>query len=166
MRSAGSSKRRAPAADRSGGPTGVKEYTLCTPSRTDHLERIRTFVSEASRRAGFGEEDVNKIELAVDEACSNVITHAYGRDEGQDLHVAVRTDAAKLTVVVTDHGKSFDFQGLRMPDMKQYLAELRVGGLGIYLMKMLMDEVEYRSEPGRNELIMTKYRVPAKRPAE
>jgi len=146
------------AGGRGSAETG-KEYTLKIPGRTNNLERIRTFVSGVARKAGFSEADVNKIELAVDEACSNVIEHAYANDAGKDIDIAVRTDCRKLTVIVTDHGRSFHFNGVPMPDMKQYLAELRIGGLGIYLMKMLMDEVEYRSESGRNEVRMAKYFV-------
>jgi serine/threonine-protein kinase RsbW len=147
-----------------GTPKAGNEFTLNIPGKTDNLELIRTFVAGVARHAGFGDEDVNKIELAVDEACSNVIEHAYARDEAKDIDITVRIEAPKLTVTVTDHGKSFHFDGVPLPDMKQYLAELRVGGLGIYLMKMLMDEVEYRSEPGRNEVRMSKYFVKNTRP--
>ena len=146
-----------PSSRERGAPKAGNEYTLNIPGRTDNLEVIRTFVAGVARRAGFGDEDVNKIELAVDEACSNVIEHAYARDEAKDIDIAVRIESPKLTVTVTDHGKSFHFDGVPLPNMKQYLAELRVGGLGIYLMKMLMDEVEYRSEAGRNEVRMSKY---------
>jgi len=150
------SKKRG-AADGRGAPKTRNEFTLKIPGKTDNLEAIRTFVAGVARNAGFGEEDVNKIELAVDEACSNVIEHAYARDEAKDIDIAVLVERLKLTVTVIDHGKSFHFDGIPLPDMKQYLAELRVGGLGIYLMKMLMDEVEYRSENGRNEVRMSKY---------
>jgi serine/threonine-protein kinase RsbW len=135
-------------------------YKLRIPNQTDNLEIIRNFVSGIARKAGFKEEAVNKIELAVDEACSNVIEHSYQKDENQHIDIAVRIDYQKLIVIVTDHGKSFDFSRVGAPDMKQYLAELRVGGLGIYLMKMLMDEVEYQSVPGvKNEVRMVKYFV-------
>jgi serine/threonine-protein kinase RsbW len=136
----------------------TKNYSLKIPGKTDSLEAVRNFVSGVARKAGFPEEDVNKIELAVDEACSNVIEHAYLKDEKKDIDIRIRTDDRKLTVIIADRGRSFNFQSVKTPDMKQYLAELRVGGLGIYLMKMLMDEVEYRSLPGkRNEVQMVKY---------
>jgi serine/threonine-protein kinase RsbW len=138
----------------------TKEFCLKIPSKTDSLETIRNFVSGIARKTGLPEEDVNKIELAVDEACSNVIEHAYQKDENRDIDITVRIDNQKLTVIIADQGRSFNFTSVEMPDMKQYLAELRVGGLGIYLMKMLMDEVEYRSVPGkRNEVRMAKYIV-------
>lgn len=135
-----------------------KNYKLKIPSRTDNLEIIREFVSGVAEKVGFEKEDVNKIELAVDEACTNVIEHAYHHDESRDIDVAIKIDYQKFTVVVTDRGLSFDVRDVEMPDMKSYLAELRVGGLGIYLIKTLMDEVDYRSGPGgKNKVRMVKY---------
>ena len=136
----------------------IKEYRLKIPSQTDNLELIRNFVSGVARKVGFDPEDVNKIELAVDEACANVIEHAYKNDEQQDIDIAVKIDFQKLTVVVTDRGQTFKMTEVEVPDMPTYLAELRVGGLGIYLMKALMDEVNYVSRPGgENAVAMVKY---------
>jgi serine/threonine-protein kinase RsbW len=137
-----------------------KDYRLRIPSQTDNLELIRNFVSWIARRVGFDNEEISKIELAVDEACSNVIEHAYEQNTNQDIDIAVKIDYQKITIAVTDWGRSFSPRDIEMPDMDRYLAELRVGGLGIYLMKTLMDEVEYHSEPGvKNEVRMVKYRL-------
>jgi len=134
------------------------EYQLRIPSQTENLELIRNFVSGVARKVGFDNEDINKIELALDEACTNVIEHAYRDVDNGDIDVAIKVDYQKFVIIVTDKGKSFPFKELEIPDMKQYLAELRVGGLGVYLMKTLMDEVEYHSEPGvKNEVRMAKY---------
>ena len=136
----------------------TKSYRLKIPSQKDNLEIIRNFVSGVAKKVGFEEEDSNKIELAVDEACTNVIRHAYQEDESQDIDIAIKIDYQKFTVVVTDRGKSFKMEEVELPDMKEYLAELRVGGLGIYLMKTLMDEVDYQSRPdGKNVVRMVKY---------
>ena len=135
-----------------------KNYHLKIPSQTDNLDLIRNFVAGIAKKVGFNAEDVNKIELAVDEACTNVIEHAYHQDENQNIDIAIKIDYQKLSVVVTDKGMSFRMEEVEMPDMKTYLAELRVGGLGIYLMKTLMDEVDYQSKPGvKNEVRMVKY---------
>ena len=115
----------------------TKSYRLKIPSQKDNLEIIRNFVSGVAKKVGFEEEDSNKIELAVDEACTNVISHAYQEDESHDIDIAIKIDYQKLTVVVTDRGKSFKMEEVELPDMKEYLAELRVGGLGIYLMKIM-----------------------------
>jgi serine/threonine-protein kinase RsbW len=133
-------------------------YSLKLPSQTDNLELIRNFVSAVARKVGFTDDDVSKIEISVDEACTNVIEHAHHRDARQDLDVAIKIDYEKFTVVVTDRGKGFRFRDVKVPDMNTYIAELRVGGLGIFLMKTLMDKVEYHSKPGRtNEVRMIKY---------
>jgi len=137
----------------------TKQFKLRIPSQTDNLELIRFFVGRVAEKVGFDDEDVGKIELACDEACTNVIKHAYGeRNRMQSLDIAIQLDYQKLTLIVTDHGKGFDPQAIQIPDMKEYLAELKVGGLGIYLMKTLMDEVDYDIKPGvRNQVRMVKY---------
>lgn len=136
----------------------TKQYVLKIPSQTDNLEIIRNFVNGVAKKVGFDSEESNKIELAVDEACTNVIEHAYQHDENQNIDIAIKIDYQKLIVIVTDKGQSFKMEEVEMPDMKSYLAELRVGGLGIYLMKTLMDEVDYQSQPGvKNEVRMVKY---------
>ena len=140
-------------------PKAKLEYKLRIPSQTDNLEIIRIFVGKVSEKVGFSEEDVGKIELAVDEACTNVMKHAYNETtRDKTLDVAVLIDYQKLTLVVTDHGRGFNPDTVRHPDMKEYLAELRVGGLGIFLMRTLMDEVDYDIKPGvRNQVRMVKY---------
>lgn len=135
------------------------EYQLRIPSQTDNLELIREFVTKVAGKVGFGQDDVGKIELACDEACTNVIKHAYkSKNSKKSLDVLIKVDFNKLTLVVTDHGKGFDPNSIKMPDMKQYLAELKVGGLGIYLIRTLMDEVDYDIKPGiHNQVKMVKY---------
>ena len=116
----------------------TKQYLLKIPSQTDNLEIIRNFVNGVAKKVGFDSEESNKIELAVDEACTNVIEHAHKHDENQNIDIAVKIDYQKLIVIVTDKGQSFKMEEIEMPDMNSYLAELRVGGLGIYLMRTLM----------------------------
>ena len=136
----------------------TENYHLRIPSQTANLQVIRNFVSDVAKSVGFENKDIGKIELAVDEACTNVIEHAHHQDTKQDIDVAVKIDYDKFTVVITDHGKGFKPEDVDIPDMNRYLAELRVGGLGIYLMKHLMDEVEYHTQPGvSNEVRMVKY---------
>ena len=137
------------------------EYKLRIPSQTENLEIIRFFVGKVAEKVGFAEDDVGKIELAVDEACTNVMKHAYTETvKDKTLDVAILIDYQKLTLVVTDHGKGFNPDKIQPPDMKEYLAELRVGGLGIFLMRTLMDEVDYDIKPGlRNQVRMVKYLI-------
>ena len=142
----------------------TRNYILKIPSQTDNLEIIRDFVAGIARKVGFGAEDTNKIELALDEACTNVIEHAYQHDESKDIDIAVKIDTNKFTIMVTDRGRSFNVEEIELPDMESYLAELRVGGLGIYLIKTLMDEVDYKSKSdGKNQVTMVKYFIEKKK---
>ena len=138
--------------------SNTTQYQLRIPGQTDNLELIRIFVSAVAERVGFGADDVGKIELAVDEACANVIKHAYIKGTKEPIDIVIEVDYKKLTIIITDHGKGFDIKKISKKNVKDYIAELRVGGLGIYLMKALMDEVEFDSQPGvRTQVKMVKY---------
>ena len=137
-----------------------KHFELKIPSQTDNLELIREFIAKVSGKVGFGEDDIDKIRIAVDEACTNVIKHAYEQEGEDHIGIIIKIDYSKLTIIVTDRGKGFDPKAIELPSLEAYLAELRVGGLGIYLMKTLMDEVDYTIKPGvGNEVRMVKYVV-------
>ena len=136
----------------------MKKETLKIDSRTDQLVAVREFVSRAAVASGFNEEDVSKIALAVDEACTNVIKHAYEYDAKKKIDVIVQTNNGEFEVSIIDTGKQFNPNGLKTPDMKEYLSKFRRGGLGVYLMKSLMDRVEYDIEPGkRNQVRLIKH---------
>lgn len=136
------------------------KYHLRIPSQTENLEIIREFVSRVARKVGFPEEDANKIELAVDEACTNVIEHAYSGDAKKIIDIVIQVDypGQKMSVIITDQGRGFDPSKLRAPDMKRYMQEMRVGGLGVYLMQSLMDEINFELKPGsKNQVKLVKY---------
>ncbi|MCD6167260.1 ATP-binding protein [bacterium] len=136
-------------------------YHLNTPSSSENLGQIRDFVGEIARKAGFTEEYVNKIQIAVDEACTNVVQHAYKGMIPKDIDVLVEVNSDKLTVTVSDQGRGFDPHSFPPLDMNAYFANLKRGGLGIYLIHMLMDEVEFMINPGRkNSVRMVKFLHP------
>jgi serine/threonine-protein kinase RsbW len=136
----------------------VTAQTIHIKSRTDRLITVREFVSEAARDFGFNDEDVSKIALAVDEACTNIIKHGYKYDPNKNITVTVQGGDRSFQVVIQDSGIRFDPDEVQSPDMKEYMRNYRRGGLGIYLMKSLMDKVEYRIAPGKNnEVRLTKF---------
>ena len=127
-------------------------------SRTDHLLEVRDFVSDAARQFGFSEEDVANIVLAVDEACTNIIKHAYQYAPDKEILIAIIRNNGTFEVKIKDSGKSFNPDALRAPDLKRNLSHHRRGGLGVYLMKKLMDKVEYSFAAGNNnEVSLVKY---------
>ena len=133
-------------------------FQLKVPSETKNLEIIRSFIYRTAIKAGFDSECASRIELSVDEACSNVIKHAYQMKTDNFIEINISIDKEKFVVTIIDQGKGFNPEKIELPDMMEYLAELRVGGLGIYLMKTLMDEVEYDIIPGKKNIVrMVKY---------
>lgn len=136
----------------------AQKLTKTIESRTDNLLEVRDFVLQASRRFGFSEEEASKIVLAVDEACTNVIKHAYQYAPDRTIEIVIQPEKNSLHITVIDDGKAFNPSVARLPDLKQHLSHYRRGGLGIYLMRTLMDKVEYKYAPGkRNEVRLTKY---------
>ena len=93
----------------------------------------------------------------MDEACANVVDHAYeGADPG-DIEVSCRLDGQILTVRVRDWGSGFDLTGVADPDLDAPLEERTLGGLGLFLVRQVMDDVQFRSDPELgNELMMSK----------
>ena len=139
-----------------------QKFFLKLENESANLCLIREFVSGVANVAGFDEEEISQIELAVDEACSNVVKHAYLGDKGEKGHgieIEIYFDEKEFSVKVLDRGQGFDPSKLSQTNMKTYLEKFQVGGLGIRLMKSLMDQVEYSIKPGRkNQVTLTKYR--------
>jgi serine/threonine-protein kinase RsbW len=127
-------------------------------SRTDNLREVREFVGEEARTFGFTEEDVANIILAVDEACTNIIKHAYQYATDKVIEVSLHPVKQKFEIRIYDNGRPFDPSTIRQPDLKEHIGHRKRGGLGVYLMKKLMDKVEYNFHRGkRNEVRLTKY---------
>jgi serine/threonine-protein kinase RsbW len=135
-----------------------RKFTLQVPSSTENLALIREFISSAASQAGLDEKDVAKLELAVDEACANVIEHAYGHDVSKEVVVRVRLSDESLRIDIEDTGNGFDPKTVNQEELEQLINKRKTGGLGMRLMKTLMDEVRYEIEPGKkNALHMVKH---------
>lgn len=134
-----------------------RKFTLKVPSSTENLALIREFVTTVGNQAGLDESGVAQLELAVDEACANVIEHAYGHDITKEVVVRVIFDNEALRIAVIDEGLGFDPNKAPQDTVEQLIHKRKSGGLGIRLIKTLMDEVSYEIVPGqKNELHMTK----------
>jgi serine/threonine-protein kinase RsbW len=135
----------------------VQRQDLTIESRTERLIEVRDFVSGAARSFGFADEDVSKIALAVDEACTNIIKHGYNFEPVHTITIAVAGGNGVFEITIIDSGRRFDPANIPAPDMKEYLSHYRRGGLGVFLMRSLMDRVEYTFPPGHNEVRLVKY---------
>ena len=132
---------------------------LIVPGRFESLAAIAAFIKQAAREAGLTDDEVFHVEMAVDEACSNIIEHAYAIVTG-DIDLACAYPASgQFEVVIHDSGQPFDPDDVPSPNVgaPTDLDRLNEGGLGLYFMRKLMDEVHFEFVPGQgNTLKMTK----------
>ena len=135
----------------------MKTKKLSVKSRTENLSIIRDFISNSAAEAGITPDVIENMILAVDEACTNIIKHAYKSYPDGELIIKTKSTANRFIISITDYGKSFEPDAIPEPDLQKYYRQKRVGGLGMYLMKTLMDDVKYVSIPGkRNEVLLSK----------
>lgn len=134
--------------------------TVRFDAKFEFLDEIREFVGAVARAGGFSEREIYNIQLATDEAASNIIEHAYQGIRGGSIEVSCEVNNSVMTIILVDHGKPFDPSEIPAPDLTSDLSERKIGGLGLYLMRKLMDEVHYQAEPQkkRNTLTMLKRR--------
>jgi serine/threonine-protein kinase RsbW len=119
---------------------------------------IRDFVKSIGLQSGMGDMDVARLELAVDEACANVMEHAYDADETKEVSIRAIVDDFSVQIEVIDSGKGFDPAAVEQLKLEELVSAKRTGGLGMRLMKSFMDEVHYEMKPGvKNELKMVKW---------
>lgn len=128
---------------------------LTVPADEGQLSRVRDFVAEVCEEAEFSQRETNNTKLAVDEACTNIIKHAYERGTG-DIGLRAEIKPGNVDFYIRDTGKRFDFAGVKDPDLDQYVETGKKGGLGVFLINRLMDRVEYQAGDGGNQLFMTK----------
>lgn len=137
--------------------TKIKEKKLIVKSKTENLSKIRAFIQDITLAVGFTQKSIDNMMLAVDEACTNIIKHAYKSYPEGEIIIKVKYEAKKLIITIIDYGKAFAPEAVPEPDIQEYYRQHKVGGLGMYLMKTLMDDVEYISVPGKyNQVLLSK----------
>jgi serine/threonine-protein kinase RsbW len=111
----------------------------------ENLDEIREFVGEKARQVGFSDKEIYAIQLAADEASTNIIEHAYASVENGNIEIDCTIDNGELKIVMCDRGKPFNPSSVPEPNVKADLSDRQIGGLGMYLMRKLMDEVSYET---------------------
>jgi anti-sigma regulatory factor (Ser/Thr protein kinase) len=121
----------------------------------EYLDEIRDFVGDIAQSGGFNDKDVYNIQLATDEAASNIIEHAYENVSDGLLEISCELRKDVITIILVDHGEAFDPSVVPLPNLKADLSERKIGGLGLYLMRKLMDDVHYDADPKNNRNTLT-----------
>lgn len=126
---------------------------LSVPNKPEYVSVIRLTVTGIANRMGFDVEKIEDIKVAISEACTNAITHGICQEE-ENFYIDFSSDEEKLVISVYDNGKGCLSNNIKTPN----LGELNEGGLGVFIIKSLMDDVEILPNNGKGTVIkMTKY---------
>ncbi len=128
-------------------------------ARRDSLVPISKFVTRAAEKAGLDARAIYQVQMVVEEACDNIIEHAYAGESKGNIECTCVVDQEGLTVILRDHGRAFNPESIPEPDREASLEERETGGLGLYFINQLMDEVTFSfSSDAGNVLTMIKRR--------
>jgi len=132
--------------------------TAIFPARHDHLRAISAFVMDAIKDSPFDDRQRYAIDLAIDEACANVIDHAYGGNDLGEIRIFLDLNERGVRIIIQDDGEPFEPDCVAEPDLTSPLETRCERGLGVYLIREIMDEAVYDfSKPGVNQLMLVKY---------
>ncbi len=129
---------------------------MVIPARYAEVAGVCAFCAAAAGEAGLGDHAAFHVQMAVDEACTNIIEHAYGGESRGQIAVECRIKPGELTVILRDRGRHFNPDAVPKPRLGTLLEDTEVGGLGLYFMHQVMDEVRFRFSAEGNELTMVK----------
>ncbi len=117
----------------------------------NNLCRVRNFVEGALKQHAISPIDINLMVLAVDELCANLIIHSHKCNPKEDIEVSVRKKDNQFVFEIKDESvPSFDLLSYKEPDMKDIIANKRGGGIGLILVKKIMDEIQYERNGSAN----------------
>jgi serine/threonine-protein kinase RsbW len=125
--------------------------TLELPAKLENLERWVKSISDCAESQGFDRKRISGIELAAEEAFVNICNYSYPGKPG-DVEVICELDGNRFIIEIIDSGIPFDMTSLPDPDITADVDDRKIGGLGILLIKKMVDEVRYRRENNRNIL--------------
>lgn len=141
-------------------PSFLAEYKL--KAVMENVPAATKYIAQVAKEVGFGEHALYQIELAIDEACANVVEHAYPGEEGGEMEISCYLESSSglgraFVIRVRDWGTGFDPGAVENPNVEAPLEDRGLGGLGLFLVKQVMDQVKFRFDPQRgNELLMFK----------
>ena len=130
--------------------------TISIPSETSFLALVREVTKKMATSAGFADGTADRLALAVDEATTNVIEHAYHGSADREIELRIEDRGPEFRVEVVDSGATVDPRAVPRVDLGRYVSERRTGGLGIHLMEKIMDSVTFRRAARRNVCCLVK----------
>jgi serine/threonine-protein kinase RsbW len=125
------------------------------PAKLESLQPLRGFVASCAQRRGFGPKRIREVELVMEELLVNIFSYAYPDRPGDVELSCGGDDAGRLLVELRDAGVPFDILASADPDLRSSIEERNIGGLGIFFVKRLVQDIRYRREEGKNILTLS-----------
>ena len=134
---------------------------MTIPAERDRLDQVREFVDDELEMAGCPEREKNQLLLAVEELFVNIASYAYGEENGTArIRIHTSKDPFQVSVTLIDRGRPFDPLRAKDPNLKLSVEERPIGGLGIYMVRKMMDSVNYEYRDGENIIEIEKSMMP------
>ncbi|WP_111670867.1 ATP-binding protein [Algoriphagus litoralis] len=133
------------------------KHRLNIACQTSALSELRTFLQRSMVGVSLSEIEKHQVTLAVEEVCANLIIHSHDCNPQDYIRLEIKDSAQKLIFEISDQGEAFNILNYEAPDLKKVMVEKRKGGLGIILVKKIMDEIEFESENGTNTCRLIKW---------
>ncbi len=134
-----------------------QSFAMTIGSDIAEIPAVSERLGESMGAHGFSPEEILDTQLAVEEVITNIIVHGYRGPEGE-IHLSGHFTGNRIKIRITDSAPRFDPLSMPEPDLDSPVDERRIGGLGIYLVRQVMDTIVYRYENGKNVLTMEKRR--------
>ena len=136
----------------------VKKEEITIPAQMSYLVQVRDFIEHIGKKYKFDDRTINSFKLVIDEACTNIIRHGYRDIKNGEITIKAIIRRLSLTILMIDQGRSYDPRQANTPDLAKYVNIGKKGGLGILMMRKLMDDIQYSVTERGNEFRLTKYR--------
>jgi sigma-B regulation protein RsbU (phosphoserine phosphatase) len=130
--------------------------TITVPAVLESLPRLISFLGEFADENKFPQPLRMQLELAVEEAVVNVVNYAYQDKESGTVELSCGMDSGSAVISIADEGAHFDVSQKPDPDVSAPVETRKIGGLGIFLIKQMMDETFYQRKDGKNILTLKK----------
>lgn len=137
----------------------TEKFELCVNAEMKNLEVIASFLTSIAGKLELDDDVSFALQMAVDEACANVMEHAYGGRTNGKVCITCQAIGDEVVVRIHDHGRPFDPQSVPRLDPHAPLEKRGEGALGLYLMEKLMDSVEFHFDPTKGNTLTMKKRI-------
>jgi len=132
-----------------------QSFEMTIESDSSRIPSVSTSLEEVMHTHGFSSENILDTQLAVEEVITNIINHGY-KNAGGEIVISCRINVNQAEVRIRDNAPRFDPLSLPEPKLDDTIEDRKIGGLGVFLVRQVMDEISYRYENGQNNLVMIK----------